>query len=110
MFFPSFVTLLTAVTCFPYPVRYIVYKLPRQRDSPHPHVTNGLGYVYMDSNSYQFNMPDKPISSNSSSVGYTLQQIYLSQKRSGDLAYLMYNDKGAGGNNKLVGYCNDNFI
>ena len=42
-------------------------------------------------------MPSKSINSTNSTVGYTLQQIYISYQRSGDIAFLMYNDEDASG-------------
>ena len=77
--------------------RFIVYKLPRIKHSADPYLANGVGYIYMDSSSYRFKMPSKSINSTNSTVGYTLQQIYISYQRSGDIAFLMYNDEDASG-------------
>ena len=76
---------------------FIVYKLPRMKHSTNPYLGNGVGYIYMDSSSYQFKMPSKSINSKNSTVGYTLQQIYISHQRSGDVAFLMYNDEDPSG-------------
>lgn len=76
---------------------FIVYKLPRIKHSADPYLANGVGYIYMDSSSYRFKMPSKSINSTNSTVGYTLQQIYISYQRSGDIAFLMYNDEDASG-------------
>lgn len=82
--------------------RYIVYKLPKIRESDFYYVKEGLGYAYMDENKRQFAMIDKPISSDKSAVGLTLQQIYQSRYKVNGLSpgniqsryvgYVMYND------------------
>lgn len=78
---------------------FIVYKLPRLEDSTHHYVTQGLGYVYMDSKTKHFTMPDKPIKSNMSAAGHTLQQIYLAH----GLGYIMYNDEDPAEHKSLYG-------
>ena len=67
------------------------------KHSTDPYLANGVGYIYMDSSSYPFKMPSKSINSKNSTVGYTLQQIYISYQRSGDVAFLMYNDEDPSG-------------
>ena len=76
-----------------FPNRYIVYKLPQIKESTHHYVTEGLGYVYLDSNAKHFAISDHPINSSRSAVGRTLQQIYLAH----DLGYIMYNDEDPAG-------------
>lgn len=75
--------------------RFITYKLPKLK-STHDYVSQGIGYVYMDSETNDFRMPDKPINSSTSAVGYTLQQIY----HQSSLGYIMYNDEDATGTPK----------
>ena len=75
--------------------RFITYKLPKLK-STHDYVSQGIGYVYMDSETNDFRMPDKPINSSTSAVGHTLQQIY----HQSSLGYIMYNDEDATGTPK----------
>jgi hypothetical protein len=72
--------------------------LPKLKNSTHHYVTQGLGYVYMDSKTKQFTMSEQPIKSNMSAVGQTLQQIYLTR----GLGYIMYNDEDPAGNQELL--------
>jgi hypothetical protein len=76
-----------------FPIRFIVYKLPRIKESTHDYVTQGLGYVYLDSKAKNFTMSDHSINSTMSAVGQTLQQIYQVH----DLGYIMYNDEDPAG-------------
>ncbi|XP_028405784.1 plancitoxin-1-like [Dendronephthya gigantea] len=77
---------------------FIVYKLPKIKESARRYVTMGLGYAYMDSETKQFTLSDKSIGSNVSAVGYTLQQIYAAANGTG---YIMYNDEDPEGHQPL---------
>ena len=72
--------------------RFVAYKLPKL-ESARGYVSQGIGYVYMDGETKNFTMPDKPINSSTSAIGHTLQQIY----RQRSLGYIMYNDEDAAG-------------
>lgn len=70
---------------------FIVYKLPRLSASVNPLVTNGIGYIYLDSSSsldkWQFS--SKGIDSTSSLTALTLAPLYQSTENS----FMFYNDQ-----------------
>ena len=70
----------------------MAYKLPELK-SARGYVSQGIGYVYMDGETKNFTMPDKPINDSTSAVAHTLQQIY----RQRSLGYIMYNDEDPAG-------------
>ncbi|UJR23925.1 hypothetical protein I4U23_026897 [Adineta vaga] len=71
---------------------FIIYKLPRLSKSVDPFVSNGTGYIYLDSSSslekWQFSL--QSIDSSASLTGLTLDPLY---KYPNQYSYLFYNDQ-----------------
>nr|XP_054747997.1 plancitoxin-1-like [Lytechinus pictus] len=72
--------------------RFIVQKLPRNRQSKNQLIYNGVAHLYMDVRSSSFSLSDVSLNDTNQPVGYTLQQIYKNYQ-SQDVMYMMYNDE-----------------
>ena len=72
---------------------YVLYKLPKIKESKNPHISQGLGYVYFTSKTAVsgFTLSAHSINDSSSLAGRTLQSIY--EPRNKSTFSLFYNDE-----------------
>lgn len=50
--------------------------MPHLKTSPHPHIANGTGFLYMDVNNKQWQLSPVGLEQSNQAVAYTLQQFY----------------------------------
>ena len=75
--------------------------MPTVKSSPNPFISDGYGYIYLDSDLPHFRLGKTAIKEEDNAIGRTLNQVYKNKKQE-DLAYAMYSDQVPEGRNFLV--------
>merc|ERR1711962_1991193 len=72
---------------------FILYKLPRVKSHPDPYISDGYGYIYLDSLNPSFRLGRTVITDEETAVARTLNQVYLHDQEKDDLVYALYSDQ-----------------